>query len=100
MYFNKIHCLYNEYLKKYVIHARKMSFRADGIFFVFFYCIIMPIYEAFVIFLKTAYVFYCRESTIRERRVYEIFEKNYSSGISCRYDYLQCTCGRCSCKSE
>lgn len=57
MYFNKIHCLYNEYLKKYVIHARKMSFRADGIFFVFFYCIIMPTYKAFVIFLKTAYVF-------------------------------------------
>ena len=52
MYFNKIHCLYNEYLKKYVIHARKMSFRADGIFFVFFDCIIMPIYEAFVIFFK------------------------------------------------
>lgn len=35
----------------------KMSFRADGIFFVFFYCIIMPTYKAFVIFLKTAYVF-------------------------------------------
>ena len=35
----------------------KMSFRADGIFLCFFYCIIMPTYKAFVIFLKTAYVF-------------------------------------------
>ena len=40
---------------------KNMSFAqekcADGIFFVFFYCIIMPTYKAFVIFLKTAYVF-------------------------------------------
>ena len=44
-----------------------MSFRADGIFFVFFYCIIMPTYKAFVIFLKTAYVLIKITKTEKER---------------------------------